>query len=391
MAVRGVFTSDAAIVGDPKGDFASALLQEVPTGTAPLFALSSGMPSRPATDTVINWFEEVHISGRTTLTGNGGAITNSQTTIIVADASSYPPNTVAFIESTGEYIFITGVNGNTLSVVRGFAGTSAQVANDAAGFQRIGTAQEEGSGVPTAIVNLGLPLFNYVQIFRNTWNVTGTTQAVEYYTGSQSAKTQRDAMLFHGEDIERAMIFGKRTVGIKNGQPFRTMNGLDAHITTNVTVAGATTTFTQFDTFWRGVFGRNIKGKPNERIAFCGNIALSVINAIARLNATMFIDPTTTEFGLAVFKWITPYGNVSLMTHPLFVESPVWTNDLRVYHPGAIELRWLRKTHEDRYDKDGSRAGVDADFGVMTSELSVEYHVQKTGGRLTGLTAGANG
>ncbi len=300
-------------------------------------------------------------------------------------------NTVAFIESTGEYVFITGVNGNALTVVRGFAGTTAASANDAAGFQRVGTAQEEGSGVPTAIVNLGVPLFNYVQIFRNTWNVTGTTQAVEYYTGSQSAKTQRDAVLFHAEDIERAMIFGKRTIGIKNGQPFRTMNGLDAHITTNVTGAGATTNYTQFDTFWRGIFGRNIKGKPNERIAFCGNVALSVINAIARLNATIYIEPTTTEFGLAVFKWITPYGNVSLLTHPLFVESPVWTSDLRVYHPGAIELRWLRKTHEDRYDKDGSRAGVDADFGVMTSELSVEYHVQKTGGRLTGLTAGANG
>jgi hypothetical protein len=72
-------------------------------------------------------------------------------------------------------------------------------------------------------------------------------------------------------------------------------------------------------------------------------------------------------------------------------ENATWSKDLKIYHPGAIETRWLRRTHEDDYDRDGSRAGVDADYGVFTSELSIEYHIQRTGGRLTGLTAGAAG
>lgn len=389
MAIRGVFASDSGIVGNPKGDFASALLQEVPTGTAPLFALSSGMPSRNATDVVVNWFEENHISGRTTQSGANNSTTN--TTMNVADASSYPPNVVLMNESTGEYVFVTAVVANALTVVRGFAGTTAANVPDASGWQRIGTAQEEGSAAPVAIANLGDPLYNLTQIFRNTWNVTGTSEAVEYYTGSQTAKNQRDAALFHGEDIERALIFGKRVIGVKNGQPFRNMNGLNAMITANVTAAGGTTSWTQMDAFLQGIFARNIKGKPNERIAFTGNQGLSVMNNIARLNATTYIEPGQTEFGINVHKWITPFGDISLMTHPLMTESPLWTKDLYIFHPGAIETRWLRKTHMDAYDSDGTRAGVDADYGVYTSELSVEYHVQRTGGRLTGLTAGAAG
>jgi hypothetical protein len=389
MAIRGVFASDSAIVGNPRGDFASALLTEMPTGTAPLFALSSGMPSRNATDVVVTWFEEQHISGRTT--ANGATAGTTATAIPVVDASSYPPGIVVLEEATGEYMFITNVAGNTLNVIRGFANTTATAVGNGDGFQRIGNAQEEGSSAPIAIANVGNPLFNYCQIFRNTWQITGTAQAVEYHTGSQQAHNSRDAALFHGEDIERAMWFGKKVIGIQNGQPFRMMDGLDSLITTNITVAGGTTNWTQLDAFLQAIFSKNIKGKPNERIAFTGNAGLSVINQIARLNSTTYIYPGQKEFGINISKWVTPFGDISLMTHPLFTENPKWTKDLRILHPGAIDIRYLRRTHEDRYDSDGTRAGVDADYGVFTTELSIQYGVQKTGGRLTGLTAGAAG
>lgn len=389
FAVRGIFASDSGIIGDPIGDFASALLTEMPTGSAPLLALSSGMPSRAATDVVINWFEENHISGNTTTSQANASTTN--TTMNLTDASTYPVGVILLNQTTGEMWYVTAVNANVLTVIRGFAGTTSVNVGNGDVIQRIGTAQEEGSSAPIAVTNLGAPLFNYCQIFRNTWNTTGTAKAVDYHTGSQVAKTQRDAALFHSEDIERAMWFGRRSLGVKNNLPFRTMNGIDALITTNITAAGGTTNWTQLDAFLQTIFSRNIKGKPNERIAFTGNGGLSVINQIARLNSTTYIEPGQTDFGINVNRWITPFGTISLMTHPLFTENAVWTKDLRILHPGAFESRWLRKTFEDDYDQNGQRAGVDADFGVFTSELSMEYHVQKTGGRLTGLTAGAAG
>jgi hypothetical protein len=223
------------------------------------------------------------------------------------------------------------------------------------------------------------------------WSVTGTTKAVQYWTGDKVAKNRADAALQHGEDIERSLWFGRMALGVVNNMPYRTMNGLDSLITTNVTAAGGTTNWTQLDAFLQGVFSKNIKGKPNERIAFTGNGGLSVVQQIARLNSTVFIEAGQTEFGLNITKWITPYGNISLMTHPLFTENPLWTKDLRILHPGAVTMRWLRRTTEDAYDENGTRAGVDADYGVYTSELSLEYDLERTGGRLTGLTQGAQG
>lgn len=387
MAVKGVFSSDSGIIGDPKGDFASALLQSVPTGTAALFALTSGMQSRPATDTIVTWFEEAHISGRTTVVG---AVASTVTqAVTVADGSSYFPGVILMSELTAEYVYVTAVAGNVLTCIRGFAGSTAVNIADGTPLQRIASAQEEGAAAPTAIANLGYPVFNYTQIFRNTWSLTGTAQAIEYYTGSQLAKSKRDAMLFHAEDIERALWFGRLSNGVKNNQPFRTMNGLDSIIKTNVTVAGLSTNYNQVDTFLQTLFSKNIKGKPNERIAFGGNIALAVLNGIARIEGKIEIEVGQTDFGLNVNRWISPYGNITLMTHPLFVESPLWTKDIRIIHPGAMATRWLRRTSEDDYDKDGRRAGVDADYGVITSELSMEYDIEQTGGRLTGLTAAA--
>jgi hypothetical protein len=261
-------------------------------------------------------------------------------------------------------------------------------------IQRIGTAHEEGSGKPTAVANLGYPRLNYVQLFRNAWDVTGTAKAIEFHTGDLVAKNKADAGMFHAEDIERSMLWGKKAIGTLNGKPFRTMDGIitqiqDSNVAGNNVVEAGGTTWTELDAFLQSIFERNIKGKPNERIAWCGNTALSVINGIARLEGTVELTPGETEFGLKINKWMTPYGDVTLMTHPLMNESPFRTKELYVMHPGAIETRWLRRTHEDMNDKDGSRQGADLDFGVLTSELSICYKATRTGGTLTGMTVAA--
>ena len=385
MAVKGVFASDAGIQGERVGDFASSLLQITPTGSAQLLAMTSGMRSVDATDTIVTWFEENHISGRVEVQNN---YNNAVTAIDVDDASSIPGGTIMMIEATGEYIFVTSVNNNTLSVIRGFAGTAADVIAKDGGIQRIGTATEEGSAKPEAIANLGYPRFNNLQIFRNTWSVTGTAQAVSYYTGSKVAKNRADCLNFHAEDIERSLIWGKRTVGVRNGKPYRTMDGVNSQIKTNVRGAGATTSMTQLNDFFLDIFSKNIKGKPNERIGYCGNKALTVLNDIARIEGMIKIEVGQTDFGLEITTWRTPYGTIRFMTHPLMNENPRWTKDMYIYHPGAMMTRYLRRTHLDDYSKDGSRAGDDADFGVVTTELTVVYEAEITGGMMTGLTKG---
>jgi len=388
MAVKGVFASDSGIVGNRKGDFASGLLQTQPTGTAALLALTAGMESVDVSNTVITWFEENHNTGRVSATNAAG----TGTSVIVDDASSIVAGTIYMVEASGEFMLVTAVASSTLTVERGFANTTTTTFDGSSTpvpIQRIGTTHEEGSAKPTAVANIGAPRFNYMQIFRNAWDVTGTARKVEYYTGDLVAKNRKDGATFHAEDIERSLIFGRLSIGVRNAQPYRTMDGLLAQITTNVTTQSTKTSYDEVDAFLMDVFAKNIKGKPNERIAYCGNTVIKVLNQIAQHHGVIDIVPGQTEFGLKVNKWLTPYGDISLMTHPLMNESPLWTKDLYVLHPGAIRVRYLRRTMEDSYDKDGTRAGADADYGVYTTELSCEYRAEATGGKYTGIdTAG---
>ncbi len=389
MAVRGVFTSDSHIVGNRPGDFASGLLQIMPEGNAPLLALSSGMETANASDVIVTWFEENHMTGRVLITNNAG----TGTSIVVDDGTFVTGGMIFMIEATGEYVLVTGVSGGTLTVIRGQGSTSIQAVDGSVtpkAMQRIGTAFEEGSNRPVGVANLGYPRFNYMQIFRNAWDITGTARVVDTYTGDTVAKNKKDCAMLHAEDIERSMFFAKRQIAVVGSKPMRMMDGIVSQISTNVTSQSTNVTWWDIDDFLQSVFTRNIKGKPNERIAFCGNSVVSVLNRIAQLEGEMNIEPGETEFGLKIMRWMTPYGDISLMRHPLLVESPFWTKNLYIFHPGAIRTRWLRRTFEDNYDSEGRRAGVDADFGVMTSELSVEYRAEITGGIYTGIDTAAS-
>ena len=389
MAVAGVFTSDSGIQGERRGDFAAGLLTTVPNGTAPLLAFTSGMPSADASDVVITWFEENRLNGRTTITNNAG----TGTSIIVSDPTQFVAGDIMLVETTGEYILVNSISASTFTVQRGFGGTTAQAVDGSGtpvGFQRIGNAVEEGSQRPAAVQNLGFPVFNYMQIFRNAWEVTLTAASVDYFTGDKKAKSKRDAAMLHAENIERSIIFGRQAIGVQNGRPFRTMNGVDTFITTNVETQSSDVSIADLDTFLESIFRFNISGKPNERIAFCGNSVMLVIQDLVRNFSTYNIAAGETKYGLKISRWMTPFGDVMLKTHPLFVENTdVWNKLLLVLHPGAIRTRYLRRTKWDNDEASGDRNGVDADAGVITTEMSIEHRAEKTAGRYSGIDTAA--
>lgn len=385
MAVQGIFASDSGIQGDRTGDFASGLLRTEQVGDAPLFALTAGMESVGATDTVVTWFEENPLTGRVQVNGSPGTGAN----ITLDDGSEVVAGATLLVEASGEYLFVQSATGNDLVVTRGFGNTSIVSIADNAFIQKIGNANEEGSSKPVSVQNLGFPRFNYMQIFRNPWDVTGTAKAVQHQTGDQVAKSKREAAQLHSADIERSILFSRMAIGTMNGKPFRTMEGITNQLSTNVQAQGANTTWDILDLFLENVFSRNIKGKPNERIVFCGNTVVRILNKIARLDSVMNLTPSADMFGIKVKTWETPFGDIKLMTHPMFNQSPLWTKDMLVLHPGAVRVRYLRKTHEDTNDKDGTRAGVDADFGVLTTEMSVQYMAEQTAGYFTGIDTAA--
>ncbi len=385
MAVKGVFTSDANVNSSRKGDFASGVLYGAPAGSAPLLALSAGMKSADAMDTATHWFEQNHISGREEIINNAGV----GDTIVVRDASAIIPGILYWVETTGEYIFVLAVSGTTLTVQRAFGETVAaniDGTGTAVDMQRISSAHEEGSSKPVALAYIAEPKWQYQQIFRNTWDVTNTTAAVSYHTGDVVASNRADAANLHAEDQERAFWWSRMAVGSQNGKPFRTMAGIDSRIVTNVRAQGANTQAQHLNSWMKDIHRTNIKGQADERIYFAGNTALEVINKLAAINGTTQLQPGTTEYGLKVMKWLTPFGDMSIMTAPLMSESPVWTKSLYALHPAALRTRYLRRTtHEDNAQDNG----VDATSGVFTTECSIELLKESVCGKFTGIDTAA--
>jgi len=390
MAVKGIFMSNQGIAGERLGDFASAILVTQPTGTAPFLAMTSGMGKEPTQDAVFTWFEDGHISGRAACVSGG-----TTTTVVVDDGSFYTPNTILLVEETGEHLFVSAVAENSMTVIRGLAGTSVVAITGAHHVQKIGNAFEESSGMPTAVTQQGAPRMNYTQIFRNGWAISGTAKAVKYLTGSKLAYNKSMCATYHAEDLERSFLWGKKALTTLNGKQFRLTDGVLAQIEQfGGTVLSAATdsgsgavagdlSRVDLEDFLQEIFAFNVKGQPNERISFGGSMVLKVLNQMTFLDGTYEIKQGESKLGINVSEVVTPYGTLKLMTHPLMNESPVWTHEMYVMHPGGIKKRVLRETFREDYDKDGNRLnGVDADEGVMTTECGIQVGAARTMGIL---------
>lgn len=396
MAIQGIFASNQGMVGDRQGDFANAVLQINPTGTALLLALTSGMPKAGAADTIFNWYEDTHISGRSAVVSGG-----TTTTIVVADGSFYVPGTVLMGESTGERMLVTATAGNSLTVIRGLGGTAVVSLGNTHFVQSIGNAHEEASGIPTAVAQQGHPRMNYVQIFRNSWAITGTAKAISFRTGSKLAKNKRDCAMYHAEDMERAFIWGVKHIGILNGNQFRMTDGVltqieqyGGKILSAATDSGAGAVAGQLSMvdlqeFMRSIFSLNVKGQPNERIVLGGDLVLAAINRMTILDSTYNISQGESKVGIEVTTVTTPFGKLKFMTHPLMNENPTWQHEAYILHPGAIRRRVLRDTFEENYDSNGNRIlGKDADQGLMTTEAGIEVGAAQTMGILKNVQKG---
>lgn len=380
MAIRGVFASHNGLIGERGSDLAARVLMTGPGGMAPLLALSAGMPTRPATQTSFAWIEDEHISGNQAVVTGGSAVA---TTIVVDDAGIWQPNTILMNQNTAEYLLVTAIAADniTLTILRGFAGTTAAIITAADSLQVVGSAFEEGGDRPSAVTQKGEERTNYVQIFKNGWAITGTAAAVQYVTGSQMAYNREMCMNYHAEDIERAFLWGRKSVSVRNGKQMRTSNGVLAQIeqygglvqSANSNATAGQLTMKDLQNFMRKLFDINIKGQPNERIAFCGSQLLELLQQMVLRDSTYQVYHNETAYGMKVTSVEGFNGTLKLVSHPLMVENTLWQRELYVLHPGMIAKRVLRDTWSEEYNaQKANNAGKDAIEGFIADELGFE-------------------
>jgi hypothetical protein len=399
----GQFTQDHA-----RKSFAGMITRLMPNGAAPLFGLTSMLEAETALSFEHGFFTKTMLFPQLTLSAAGQLI--GDTTFTVTNTNNVLPGMIMRVDTTGENIILNGiVSGTQVQVTRAVGTTAAAAIAGSVNLYQVGNAFEESSLRPNALAINPARVTNLTQIFRNTWAVSGSAAAVQMIAGdSNVSENKTDCSAFHAADIEKALFFGQKFSGVRNGQPFRTMDGIysivsnlayypSTYSSTNVTVAGGTTNYTQFEAAFDPCFNQTTDPKgANERLLFVGGTAKKVINNIGRLNGTYMMVDGATSFGLQFSTIKIARGTFRVIEHPLFNTNASWSKLAIAVDLATFRLAYLgsRKTQHKSFNQNGEDAadnGIDAVGGTLTTEVTCEIKNPPAFGIMTNLTAAAAG
>lgn len=386
--IRG--TGDWSTDERPK-NFRETILWRRPNGSAPLFALTARLKSRAVDDPEFNWWEEELNAVRVQINYTTGYATSDETlTIDVGDAQDLVAGDILLVEGalttgyTHEVLIVSSITSSTVFVVkRAQAGTSrAAIANDTF-LTRIGNAFSEGSHSPEATSRNPTKLFNYCQIFKTAYEITGTAENTNTRTDNNLATDKKRRMFDHSTMIEFSFLFGKRyeTTGT-NGKPMRFMGGilymLSQYASSRIVAFTTTPTEQTLLDAVSPVWDYD-SDAGSERIVLAGNGFLNSLNKLAKSNSSIRFnyDGILTVYGMKLQRWIFPQGEIYVRTHPLFNRHGRFTNDAVIVDPSTLTYIYLRnrdiKPQDHIEDPD-----EDTHKGQWMGEIGLEMTHAKT-------------
>jgi hypothetical protein len=376
--------------------FAGQILRRFPNGSAPMFALSSQSGRSRAKQSQHGYFMKVMsfivITMGTTALAGDATLTFPSTAGITAGMVFHNPR-------TRENVRVTAINSATVvAVTRAFGRVAAAAVNNADTWINVGSAFEEGSNRPTARRLTTTYVPNFTQIFRNAWALTDTARASYAEAGiSNIAENRNDCAMFHSVDIESAIIWGQPLMDTSGATPVHATQGvLDAmeqYCPENTNTAGATTNYDQLVALVEPAFKYSTNlGNAKERVAFCDQTAMKVLNQVGRLSGQLMISTAETSFGMRFSKFEFYKGTVNLIEHPL-MNGLSLTGKMLIMDMPALKLAYMdgRDTKSEEYGTAAKSAdnGADSQGGSLTTELAVELINPYSCAYVDGLTAGA--
>jgi len=212
-----------------------------PQETALLDAL--GDPLREATSIHHEWLEDELLPNKDAINDATWSNPASDTTFNVDNGSRFRIGDQVQVEGSEELLFVTAVSGNSLTVVRGYAGTTPENLVDNAVLNILGNAALEGADKPNARFTNRVRCGNYTQIFTASVEVSGSDMAAGHLGLA-------DEMDYLKQERLREMIRDLENTVINGGQPAadpqgsgtvrRTMKGIIQHLSTNLFHTGDT-------------------------------------------------------------------------------------------------------------------------------------------------------
>jgi len=404
----GIFTTTNLTQDLAKKSFAGMITRLMPNGQAPLFGMTSMLQSDTAVQTEHGFFTKTMLFPQFQVSAAGQ--TALDTTFTVVSTAQLLPGQIHRIDSTGENVIVNSVISPTqITVTRGVGTVVGTIIAANIFAYQVGNAFEESSLRPNSLIINPVRITNLTQIFRNTWAISDTVRATQMIAGDTNvAESRQDCAAFHAADIEKMLFWGQKSQGTRNGQAFRTADGLISIVgnisyypaymgSVNITTASATTNYTQLEAMLDPVFNQTTDPKvSNERVLFVGGAAKRVLTAIGRLNSIYQMVDGATNYGLQFSTFKTSRGTFRVIEHPLFNSNVSWQKMAVAVDLSTFNVAYLgdRKTQNKEFNQDGSEAndnGIDAVGGTLTTEMTCVVKNPPANSIIYGLTAGAAG
>lgn len=313
-----------------------------------------------------------------TALNNGGSVTNVATSFVVADASSFLKGDLVQIDN--EVMRVSAdptIASNTLTVTRGYGGTTAASHTDTTAVYLIGNARLGNEINQTGISRIPAPVSQYCQTIQHPYQVGGSLASTTNYVSGLGSPLQRDKMmgLQHAmDDFERSAYYGVGQAPTASLPP--AMKGLKSLMTTNKVTAPTNAGAYKPDDLIRDTVQACFAngGKPDTLI-----VSTNFLQGLAVWsNHVQRLAPNTTIFGDPVDTFA-----VSFLPNMDIVPSPL----LRPFTAVALSSREVRaRIKRPMVDYPRGRRG-DAEEGDIILEAAIELDNEAHHAWVEGITA----
>lgn len=338
-SVAGLLAQFQATPNDLVGEWQDTIFVRNAKGMnngSTLFGLMSRLENEDSKNIEYNWWErepartEIYCAaivapGTTTFTAGQllDVVGGVDATPLIADGH------VLFIVRTGEYILVVGdpVAGALPLVTRGFSGTAtATQVGDLIIITTLGKA--DGAIASHASYEQPSVSTNYIQTFNSVVELANAYKGSELRTDIEGPLNDNRAQALErvANQIEIAYFLGVKKKVTVGGNNYRYFTGgvADAITTAGLTanaldgLGGAGVTLAVFNTWIQSfmTLGSDLK------LAFCGPLAYAAISNFANsaLNGYRIMQ-NESVFGMNITAINTPFGELSLVFHPLFKKA----------------------------------------------------------------------
>lgn len=382
--------------------FRESILFFSPDGDAPIFGLTSKAGKKTVTDPEFAWWAESnnlfrlqinlaagYAAGDTSIIVDSADPTSSTMTALYGTATHLKQGDLLLVEKTdqvtfdNEIVMVDTVMSDTqLTIVRGVAGTTAASIADDTFLTLIGSAYAEGTAAPRATSKNPVKFSNYIQIFKDSYELTGTADKTEARTGNAWSNDKKRKSFKHAADIEFAIMFGRKSesaTGGDNGKPIRYMGGLREQIPQATPAnGGRTTVFSSavsaatFADAVSPVFDFDLGG-GNTRIGMMGNKARTEMGKVIQgtTGIRMELGNVIKVFGMDFQEFIMPMGRLLLKSHPLLSRHPRYQSSMFVLDFAAIKYVTMKGRPDGKFNDDVQAKDEDVRRGYVQTDCSL--------------------